>query len=320
MKKLTIYFKIDMPSFPAFGIYKWKENDYKVPLTFEIDNTKVRLFLENALSSLNAEPNMSYGGFVEIEIENPTSDLIKSLQNSKELAFEIAQKIYYIYEKTIERFEILCRTTGQIKNLITHPNISFGEFFNAINIFGSTRYPVQWQIDSEGKKDFQFSIKTRRGKNALFKQPQLLTPNKWKKMQKTLERNIFVQKEIVEILRIQSKILWNDKKIPTLEIAILLETLLRDYSKSMLLKKGFSNNKIKDLSEELTFNNLLNLVLPLCLTKSQLKNLQDSINKVNRLRKIRNDLVHGNIREKDINIEVVKEGIKGGLKITKFLV
>ena len=263
---------------------------------------------------------MSYGGFVEIEIENPTSDLIKSLQNSKELAFEIAQKIYYIYEKTIERFEILCRTTGQIKNLITHPNISFGEFFNAINIFGSTRYPVQWQIDSEGKKDFQFSIKTRRGKNALFKQPQLLTPNKWKKMQKTLERNIFVQKEIVEILRIQSKILWNDKKIPTLEIAILLETLLRDYSKSMLLKKGFSNNKIKDLSEELTFNNLLNLVLPLCLTKSQLKNLQDSINKVNRLRKIRNDLVHGNIREKDINIEVVKEGIKGGLKITKFLV
>lgn len=79
-------------------------------------------------------------------------------------------------------------------------------------------------------------------------------------MQAAIDNNDFPEKEILEILRIQSGLSWNKKKVSTLEISILLETILRDHSYKILKDRGISNSKIKGLKDELSFNNILNLV------------------------------------------------------------
>lgn len=138
-------------------------------------------------------------------------------------------------------------------------------------------------------------------------------------MRAAINNNDFPEQEILEILRIQSGLYWNKKKVSTLEISILLETILRDHSYNILRDRGISNSKIKGLKDELSFNNILNLVLPLSLSKSQVKSLKESISSVDTLRKIRNDLVHGNISEKEIDESLVRKGIEGGLKLVKLL-
>ncbi len=103
------------------------------------------------------------------------------------------------------------------------------------------------------------------------------------------------------------------------EASIISETLLRAYGLEVLKENGFSNTKLKRLKDELTFNNLLNILLPLSLTKNELRKMHIPIEAVDRLRAIRNDLVHGNIVEKDVDRRAVEEGIDGAIRLVRFL-
>lgn len=85
------------------------------------------------------------------------------------------------------------------------------------------------------------------------------------------------------------------------------------------MKTCFRNTKIKALGDELSFNNMLNVVLPLSLTKGELKRVRSSIEAVDLLRKIRNDLVHGNISEDQVEEASIDQGINGALRLAEFL-
>ena len=64
---------------------------------------------------------------------------------------------------------------------------------------------------------------------------------------------------------------------------------------------------------------MLNLVTPLTLSKSELKSIQPHIDATNALRKIRNDLVHGNLNEDKIEISNIANSIEGALRLISLL-
>jgi len=119
--------------------------------------------------------------------------------------------------------------------------------------------------------------------------------------------------------RIWAKVYPREKRVPVIETAILLEAVLKAYAIEALEKRNFSKNKIKNISEDLSFNTCLNLVLSLTLPNSDARRLHDTLIKIDRLRRIRNDIVHDNLAEDDIDEREVKDGIDAGIKLLTFV-
>jgi hypothetical protein len=177
-----------------------------------------------------------------------------------------------------------------------------------------------WWIDKDTPKAFEPKlIKDRRRINPLFKKEQIITKIKWVKMQSAIENGAYPSEELLELLRIRSKLEWRQRKIATIESAILIETILRDYGEQVLQSLGLSKNKLKSLRDEMSFNTVLNIVLPLSLTKPEHTKVDKHLKSVDLLRRVRNDVVHGNITESEIDETKVRAGIEGALVLVEFL-
>ena len=83
--------------------------------------------------------------------------------------------------------------------------------------------------------------------------------------------------------------------------------------------KGFSKGKIKDLRDELGFNIVLNLVLPLTMSKTELRRLAKWRSSIDHLRKLRNNIVHNNLADESINEKEVLEGIYAAIDLFQFI-
>jgi hypothetical protein len=105
----------------------------------------------------------------------------------------------------------------------------------------------------------------------------------------------------------------------SLKAIILLEGLLRTHALRALQRRGFSKNKIKSIKDELTFNGCLNLILPLTISPSESKKIQQNVHKVDRLRRIRNDIIHDDLAEADIDENEIKGGIDAAIALLSFL-
>ena len=321
-KQVIVKIKLNVIHSPIFGTWKWESKNYKIPLNFLIENVEVKLFLEDPEEKFSStktrkdlEPFVDI--FLLLKFKNPSNDFVCGLKSKNgENTLAVTKRIHGIYEDAMNKFEILLRTTGGVKHLFDIKITSVESLFRKDFL----KYPVSFQIDKEKACEFKPSFpKGHQRRYPLYKVEQLITFGKWRKMQKAIDNSEFANQEIIEILRIRAKLLGKNKKIATLESAILLESLLRDYARRILKEKGISNTKIKQLSDELNFNNVLNLLLPFSLKNSELDKLQESINAIDKLRKIRNDVVHGEITEDEIDENLVEKGIEGGLKLIKFL-
>ncbi|MBU0686537.1 MAG: hypothetical protein KKB81_01605 [Candidatus Margulisbacteria bacterium] len=328
MSKNKVLIKIDLSlaDIPLFGTWKWVAKDYKTPLTFYIDKCKVKFLLQDPiddhkhLSTPAKRKNLEimHNSTIEIEYDNPPADFIRGLKTSGKLSFQTAKKIYSIYEQVMYQFEMTCRTIGGMKHFMGPPlKKSFDLFFDEPGY----RAPVRWCYQGKTFQNFKPKIpKGNRKRNPLFKKKELITKDKWIKMNYAISVNDFPQEEILQILRIQSEFLYNKKKFAVLECSIMLEAMLVEHSYRILRNKWQSNNKMKDLKDELSFNNVLNIVLPLSLSGSKFKKMKESLAAVNALRKIRNRIIHGEIKEKDIDRSVLEKGIDGGVKLVKYLI
>jgi hypothetical protein len=252
-----------------------------------------------------------------LEFTNPHPELVRGLKTSGKLAQRAAEEIYGYYIQVYEQFEGVLRTVGGVINLMQQAPMSIESFFEKEGI---GRNGCHWNLEGEKPKEFLPKItKNRRGLNPLFRSDQIITKTKWQRLQLAIDNQDFPAPEMLELLRIRSQLQWRQKKIPTIEAAILVETILREYAEKVLLSLGFSKSRVKALRDELTFNTFLNIVLPLSLTRSETKRIEDNIRKVDVLRKVRNDLVHGNIREVDIDENNVRSGIEGALVVVAFI-
>ena len=200
--------------------------------------------------------------------------------------------------------------------LMTMGHESMSGFFDT-GLLRSER--VAWKVDDGEYQPFTVKIPRRRGRNPLYTAQQLVTPSKWEKMQKAADDADIPNDELLELYLIRSKAGWKELRIAAIEASIISETLLREYALKILKSEGFSNTKIKRLKDELTFNNLLNVVLPLSLSKTEMRRMGSPIQAVDTLRTIRNGLVHGTATLEDIDESNIGRGIDGAIKLVGFL-
>lgn len=178
---------------------------------------------------------------------------------------------------------------------------------------------VEWQMDGGSYQQFTPRIPKPKGRNPMFKADQLVTPSRWSAMQKAADAGDYLEGELLELYRIRGKAAWRELRVAAIEASIISESLLHAYGAAILKNNGFSGSKIKRLKDEMTFNNLLNILLPLSLSKTELRSMQANIDSVDVLRGIRNDLVHGNMEEKGIDSKQVDKGIEAAIKLVRFL-
>ncbi len=298
------------------GTWKWSKTDYDIPLVFHLHGVKASLTL-HAYDAGKRDREVLWNARLVLEFSNPLPEFVRGLKTTGKLAQRAAEAIHGYYVQVYEQFEGVLRTAGGVTNLTQQSPTSIDSFFKKSGIAGEG---CRWYLEGEKPKAFSPKItKNRRGLNPLFRNDQIITKAKWKRLQLAIDNQDFPVPEMLELLRIRSQLQWRQKKIPTIEAAILVETLLREYAEKVLITLGFSKNRVKALRDELTFNTFLNIVLPLSLTRSETKRIEEHIRKVDVLRKIRNDLVHGNIREEDIDENNVRSGIEGALVVVAFI-
>lgn len=298
------------------GTWKWSKTDYDIPLVFQLHGVKASLSL-NAHDAGKRDREILWDAHLVLEFSNPLPEFVRGLKTTGKLSQRAAEAIHGYYVQVHEKFEGVLRTAGGVNNLMKLSPMSIEGFFEKKGI---ARKGCHWYLEGEKPKAFNPKFtKNRRGLNPLFRNDQIITKAKWKRLQLAIDNQDFPVPEMLELLRIRSQLQWRQKKIPTIEAAILVETLLREYAEMVLITLGFSKNRVKVLRGELTFNTFLNIVLTLSLTRSETKRIEEHIRKVDVLRKIRNDLVHGNIREEDIDENNVRNGIEGALVVVAFI-
>jgi hypothetical protein len=299
---------------PLFGIKNWSEKDIKTPLTFQIDQAVIKIYLLRLPTTGAEVVEKSYQYLLQILFKNAPDDYISGLlyQNKKSQA--LANVIFDIYTKSYEKFEGLLRDAGKIKDLFIVAPHTLDDFYN-----GSFLENVTYEINNKHTGIFTPKLPKNRRIWELFKSQQLLTPKRWKDMQVAIKSNCIPEGNTLELLRLWAKASFRDTRIPVIEASIIAEMALKDYAIKILSSKHFSSNKLKDIKDDLTFNSVLNIILPLALTKTESKQMSKYILQVDKLRKIRNKIVHENLESSAIDEKDTKKSIEALVYLMKFI-
>jgi hypothetical protein len=284
-------------------------------LVIHVDRAKVSIYIEKKRSGVYRNILLLPYGRLEIEFDPAPKQMVSDLK-SKTGSANAAKKIYDIHRVAFENFEALLLSKANLKYVYPMKFISESEFFSEDGIHGES---VEWSIDSSDFVAFKPKLPSSRKINPMYKSDQLISVSKWKKLQEAADNFEFLEDELLELYRIRNKAYMEQRKTAAIETSIISETLLREYGLKVLRVQGFSNNKINKIKDELTFNNLLNIVLPLSLTKSKFSKISQAVTKVDSLRKIRNDLVHGNKMDTEVEVSDVIERTEGAIKLVNFL-
>lgn len=306
MSVLRIYKKINSVS---FGILRWQSEDYKVPLEFLLQGVRSQVSIIQ-VSRLNEKRSRMMVNVLRITLiyDEAPSDCTKLLTEYSPNSIQFAKHLYEYYSETLLRFEGIMRASGKVRNLyIEVPSLE--EFYDLSRAIYRDE-DMKWQIDDGEKHSYLPKLQSsRRRRNPLFKHPQLVTVEKWKKMQRDIDAKRFPSNEASALYRIAGSIHQGYKRIPVIEAAIMIESKLRTYSKEILTKKGLSRSRIRKLNDEITFNSVLNLIFPLSFNKSDLSRVNALCSRVDRIRTLRNDIVHNDLNEDRISEKEVLDGI-----------
>lgn len=303
-------------SFPGFGASKWRKQDHDTPLSLQLSRAKALIYLDEERYPWKRDVIMIPDGRIELHYTPAPTDLVQSLSFKGVGNTSAAEVIYDAYVEAHTRFESLLYSAGKVRYLIGMSPESITSFFTDGSL---SQCKVEWSVDGKTFTPFQPRLAKPRGRNPLYTAAQLITPIRWREMQRAADNGEFPEGELLELYRIRGKAGWRQLSSAAIEASIISETLLRVYGLKVLKESGFSNSKLKRLRDELSFNNLLNIVLPLSLGKTDLHRVESAIEAVDRLRGIRNDLVHGNIMQKDVETPQVEQGIDGAIKLVRFL-
>ncbi len=302
---------------PMFGTYKWSETDFLRPVVFPLVNAEARIYLKACGGPIRRGCHVIYSGLLLLCIPDAPRWFVRGLLSLGDDSVRVAEVIYGYYTVCLEQFDSLLRTVCKVRTLPAQEPIGFESFFAPRD---SLDKGVTYSIDGKEHAVFRPRLwRGRRGLNPLFRVNQLITPEKWMGLQGAIDQRRYPSREVSGLYRIRSRLDWREKKIAAIEAAVLTEVMLRVYAENALTLKGISKTRMKDLGDELTFNTLLNVMLPLALTPKRARRLERHVRAVNALRKLRNALVHGNLEESKIDEEIVRVGINGAIALARQL-
>lgn len=302
--------------FPPFGAGKWIKADHDRPLRLQLAVARAFIYLEEDKYS-KRDVIVFPQGRIELVYDPAPLDLSAGLRSSGAKAAAAAQTIYDAYVEAHNKFIALLYSPGQLRYMYRESPESMASFFDASHSIRGRG--IEWSLDNGPFGAFAPPLPKPKGRNPMFKADQLVTPRRWAALQKAADAGNYIEGEMLELYQIRGKAAWRQLQVAAIEASIISESLLRTYGVEILKRNGFSNSKIKRLRDEMTFNNLLNILLPLSLGKTELRKLQSYLDAIDMLRGIRNDLVHGNIEEKDLDPRQVHNGIDAAIKLVKFL-
>ena len=318
---LIIYLKEVSP--PFFTLWKWSRDDYKKDVELEVEGTRV--LFRFGLGSFDEDGDRklfdiqwAMYSHIFIVIENPTQELLEGLSNkSDEKELESANKIYSIYQKTINTLTLHGRWHLKLPSIISPHFTRFDEMFYEEGFL--SRAHVFWRTGGSEFQPFTLKKKQKGTINPLFQSENLLSVKKWTQFKKYLASAPELSPNIVELVRIKSKVDWNEKRIPTIETAALMEVVIRNAVTIALKNQGVSNTKIKSTNDEAGLSILLNMLVPFILKKTEVAKYKIYLDQLDALRTVRNKIMHENLPEQSIDLEVVKNGVNAAVEVTLLL-
>lgn len=182
-----------------------------------------------------------------------------------------------------------------------------------------SRNNVFWRTGGSEFTPFTLKKKQESTINPIFQSQNLLSPKKWIEFGKYLVSAPELSPNIVELVRIKSKVDWKERRIPTIETAALMEVVIRNAVTTALKNQGVSNTKIKGANDEAGLSILLNMLVPLILKKEEVAKYKTYLDQLDALRTVRNKIMHENLPEQSIDLDVVKNGISAAIEITLLL-
>ncbi len=307
-------------SVPMLTVWKWSEGDFKNGLKFSTDDAKIEFYILPDKYSLERglrDRETFLNGRIVIEIENPEKNLLNGLVDSNSAnSSRSAEKIHEIYKAVFQYVTFLCRWHGNLQYLFDGQGTSFHDLFYD-DALSSSR--VMWSLNNGRENLFKLKKGKSRKISPIFKSKNLLTKQRWDKIRGAALRGELISNELQELIKIKGKANWGEKRIPIVETAALMEVVLNNKVRLFLQDKGQSKTKIDSIEKEIGFSILINLFLPSLLAKSEFKKYRRHINDLDALRKIRNDIMHKNAKEANINQDIALRGINAAIKITSIL-
>lgn len=322
----TLKIVLDDITAPFFILWKWKKKDYEQAVRLNIEGVWVDYyFVLNTFSSeapKQRDREFMADSRIVISIKEPPQDLLDGLKNPQGANGKVAaEKIYTLYKKTIDKLILYSRWELKLPNLMNSLDMASDKMFYDDVSLTATKSHVWWKLNGEEKfKQFLLKPKKRgRRINPIFKGKNLLSTEKWRRLNKFTSSNPYIGKELEELTRIKADIAWEKKRIPAIETAALMEVVIRNKVQVVVEKKGQSKTKIDNINDDIGYSVLLNMFLPLILSKAEVVRYKRYIDALDNLRKVRNDIMHRNISEEKIDRAVIEEGVGAAIKITLLL-
>jgi uncharacterized protein YajQ (UPF0234 family) len=304
-------------------LWKWTEADFKVPLRMKFADLEASIVLEDpnkifSVSKLNNPRQWVHCATVIFQFNNPSLDFTQGLAKpNSQRGADAAKKIHQDYLRCVDTLMTYVRLV-----LNVHSVSGIGRS-SARDLFGggfSGRTKVSWSLDGDSFMPFKYTVKGRRKINPIYKSESLIWPSDWQRLQKTIIKGIVVCPEVEELLKLRSKILWNEKRVSIVESTALVEMTLKNVVNSVLMKRGLSKNRLASLNEEAGLSIFLNFMLPLCVTQSLYKRALPLIQNIDKLRKIRNEIMHENLPESAIDRDEAYKGVNSCIALITLLI
>lgn len=319
VKKINnmLHIKINNIAVP-FVLTGWNKKDMLTPLRISEADWIAELYILPDIIRNEFPPNnqILVHGNIEVYIQKPEDWLLDGInQKSPDEIMRAAKYIYDIYIESMRRAVVYARMNLNLQNIL-EMNSSFYDLFED-HPFSSKK--VEWRVEKATLKTFSFEIPKSNEINPLFKEDKLVSPEKWRSLQKFIDKNHLPSKEVEELLRLKQKTAWNEKRIATIESAIIIEFILSKKIQKILTVQGVSQNKIKEMKREIGMSISLNLIIPLSISKKEYEKQKSCIEKIDKLRKVRNEIIHESLKESSIELKTVSEGIDSAIQLISFL-
>jgi hypothetical protein len=307
--KLTVERDIFMPG--HFGLWDWSDEDFEKPMKFPNEEGEAYIKLKTLGYTAEKKRQSAFSAVFGVTFSSPSRSTLQAVKSSGANSSKLAEKYFNLFDSAMRRMEAALRSTAGLKELYFHHHETLDSFFT------DRSYRATWTYGDE-TGDFTPKIKVgRRRLASSFQRKNLIDTEKWDKLQDAILQNDLPSDTQLELLRIRSRIIYRDRALPLIEAAIITERTIREFVVSTLHNQGMSRKRIKELKNDLTFSLNSNVFIPLCLSKTEALRLEKHIDGVNKLRKIRNDVAHGNIGYNEVSFDDAKEAIESSMALVK---